>query len=204
VRAGDVELIATVVVVKVVAIATRIVRLRSKRSGARPRGLLVPGRYRSGIFVGLLGPVLFAMLTNSGPVRWLADWKLHHLGLASDFRLTALQLFFVTVTAALLLLRWLGNRREAEVGPDQTAAMLAEAEAETKHAPKVVSAVLGGAALAAGMLCFIFGGPLTLHPAALWIGQILSTALIFVAAGIVVVLAHAWKPGRPRPADPLS
>jgi len=188
----DVEMAATALAISAVKVAVLGARIRAKQ---RPTAvLLLPGRYRLGILAGLVGPVLFAAVTDSGPVRWLADWKLHRFGLRSPLALTAIQLFFASLILAMLLLYWLGKRRRAELGPERSAAALAEAAAEAKRAEKNVprQVVIGLSVTAVlGLVMFAaFRGPLRLPPAVIMIGQALSAASLFGVAAIVISVAR--------------
>jgi hypothetical protein len=201
--------VVTVVLVKLAVIGMRIARLRNKK---RPtRMILVPGRQVAAILLGLPCSMMFGWLTDSGPVRWLADWKVLHLGLERSPVLTGVQLLFLTIVVSWLVLSWLSRRFDAHVGPDRVAAMTAEAQAtKAKRAeerlgvlPSVV-AFLSPLGLFAVIIAFALHGPPRLPPVALSIGEVLSAALFFFAVGTSVFSARAWKPASSRPADRLG
>ena len=189
---------AVVAVLKVVNMAT----LRGARG---KRALLVPYRQRMAIALGLAGPMLFGMLTRTGPVRALADWKLHRFGLTSGSAWTGVQLAIVAVIVGVQLALWLGKLREGELGPERAAAAIADAEARAKRSSEqhVALKILGGLVIAGllmvGVMKAIFHPPPELQHIPTWLGWVVAVGGFLAAGGAVIQArnAPALAPERP-------
>jgi len=181
---------AVVAVLKVVNMAT----LRGARG---KRALLVPYRQRMAIALGLAGPMLFGMLTRTGPVRALADWKLHRFGLTSGSAWTGVQLAIVAVIVGVQLALWLG--------PERAAAAIADAEARAKRSSEqhVALKILGGLVIAGllmvGVMKAIFHPPPELQHIPTWLGWVVAVGGFLAAGGAVFQArnAPALAPERP-------
>jgi hypothetical protein len=205
VRADDLEMVVTMAI----PLVAKVFTLAARKRGPSRVGVLVPFSYRIAVLLGLLWPAMFGALTDSGPISWLADWKLHHLGLRSGVMLTGIQMVFASGALALLALLWIGKLREKILGPDRVAAALAAAAAKPKGARErqgplrtvIVLLVAGGPMVA--FMVSMFRKPWRPYAVPDWMGWGLAAGglLVVVAA---IFLARASKDARPAPVGGLS
>jgi hypothetical protein len=185
----------------------------------RRRLLLVPPATSATLVVAALVFVAVCWFTESGPYRWLGMAKQHLFGLTDGpFPLTGIQLATLVLGAAVLVLNWLGKRRDAALDPDFADALVAVAgRAADTGGNKVVLGVAialplffilpGLGFLAAGLL-----GPNgdAIDVAALEAGGAAPTAFVDVRGrllfdraleyphvALVPIVSPRWRPGDP-------